>query len=122
MFRFVLELTALIALAVGGYALADGALGWVLAVVLPTAASAAWVTFNVPGDASRNGEAPVPVPGLVRLMVELDVFTLGVIIGWFASPALSIVLAAGVFVHYLASVDRIRWLLGTADRRNRPAR
>lgn len=110
-FRFVLEVAALVALGMGGYALGDGPTQWVFAALFPLVAMIAWVTFNVPGDKSRSGEAPVPVPGLVRLLVELDVFAAAVIVVWFANPTFSVVLLILVGIHYLLSIDRIKWLL-----------
>jgi hypothetical protein len=110
-FRFVLELAAFVALAIGGYAIGSGASGWVFAIGLPIAGATAWGTFNVPGDRSRNGEAPVPVPGVVRLLVELGVFGVAIIVVWFANPVYALTLLAGVVIHYALSVDRIKWLL-----------
>jgi hypothetical protein len=110
-FRLVLELAAFSALAIGGYAVGTGALSWVLAVGLPVAGVAAWGAFNVPGDRSRGGEAPVPVPGAVRLLVEASVFGVAIVVVWFASPAYAVALLLGVVVHYALSIDRIRWLL-----------
>jgi hypothetical protein len=110
-FRLVLELAAFAALAIGGYAIGSGALSWVLAVGLPIAGMAAWGTFNVPGDRSRSGEAPVPVPGAVRLLVEAAVFGVAIVVVSFANPTYAMVLLAGVVVHYLLSINRIKWLL-----------
>lgn len=110
-FRFVLEMAAFVALAVGGYAIGSGVISWIFAIGLPVAAMAAWGTFNVPGDRSRSGEAPVPVPGVVRLIVEIDVFGVAVIVVWFANPTFAIALLAGVIIHYALSIDRIKWLL-----------
>lgn len=115
-FRFVLEIAAFVALAAGGYAIGSGLFSWILAFGLPLVAMLAWGTFNVPGDRSRNGAAPVPVPGVVRLIVELDVFGAAVLVGWFANPTLSLALAAGVVLHYSLSIDRIRWLLAANAR------
>lgn len=110
-FRFVLEIGALVLLGWGGYELGTGFLCWVLAIGLPLLGLTVWATFNVPGDESRSGNAPVPVPGFIRLIVEFDFFAGAVIIGWFASPSLAIGLAIAVMVHYALSIDRIRWLL-----------
>ncbi len=113
-FRFVLELLALAGLAWGGFALAWS--GWgriVQAVVLPVTAAVVWGTFAVPDDPSRSGRAPVPVPGWVRLVVEFVVFGAGVA-GFLAAnaPGFSLALGVGGLVHYVLSLDRIRWLLG----------
>lgn len=110
-FRFVLEIAAFAALAVGGYAIGSGIFSWVFAIGLPIVAMAAWGTFNVPGDRSRSGEAPVPVPGVVRLIVEIDVFGVAIVVAWFANPTFALVLLAGVVIHYALSIDRITWLL-----------
>lgn len=110
-FRFVLELAAFVALGIGGYALGTGFFSWVFAIGLLTAGMAAWGTFNVPGDRSRSGKAPVPVPGTVRLLVEFGVFGVAVIVVWFANPVYSATLLVGVVIHYVLSIDRIKWLL-----------
>lgn len=110
-FRLVLEIGAFVAIAIGGYAIGTGVLSWVFAIGLPLAAMAAWGTFNVPGDRSRSGEAPVPVPGLVRLLVEAGVFGVAVIVVWYANPTYAWALLAGVVLHYALSIDRIKWLL-----------
>lgn len=110
-FRLALELAAFTALAIGGYAIGSGALSWVLAVGLPIAGMAAWGTFNVPGDRSRSGEAPVPVSGAVRLLVEATVFGAAIVVVSFANQTYAALLFAGVVVHYALSIDRIKWLL-----------
>lgn len=110
-FRFVLEIAALIGIGVGAYNLSSGVLAWVLAIASSLVAAAAWGTFNVPGDESRSGRAPVAVPGVVRLAVEFVVFGGAVALLWPVSPVVAALLGIGVVVHYLLSLDRIRWLL-----------
>ena len=82
-----------------------------LAIGLPVAAAVIWGTFAVPNDPSRSGRAPVPVPGVVRLGIELATFGFG---AWAlydtGSTTLSLIFAAIVVVHYLASYDRVAWL------------
>ncbi len=109
-FRFVLEIAALIAIGVGAYNLASGLFAWILGIGLPLVVAAGWGTFNVPGDESRSGEAPVVVRGVVRLVLELLVFTTAVVLLWFVSPIAATVLEVVVVIHYLLSIDRIRWL------------
>lgn len=109
-FRFVLEIAALTAIAVGGYAISSGALAWILAIALPVVAAVVWGTFNVPGDRSRSGEAPVSVSGGVRLIIELGVFTMAVVLVSFVVSFVALVLGIAVAIHYLLSLDRIRWL------------
>jgi hypothetical protein len=71
-----------------------------------------WGTFAVPDDPSRSGKAPVVIPGILRLIMELAFFTFAIwalydvgFTGW--SWAMGIFVA----VHYLASYDRIVWLI-----------
>jgi hypothetical protein len=75
-------------------------------------AAGAWGTFAVPGDPSRSGKAPVPVPGIVRLILELAYFGAAT---WalFATGLATLGWAYGlaVILHYLASYDRVGWLL-----------
>ena len=80
--------------------------------LVPIVAAVLWGTFAVPGDPSRSGSAPVPVPGLLRLVLELGIFAFA---AWAlyqsgftrASWALGII----VVLHYLISYDRILWLV-----------
>lgn len=115
--RFLVEVAALVCWAVSGWAIGSGAWSWVLAVALPLAAAAMWGAFRVPGDRSANGEARVAVPGIVRLLIELDVLLgAAVVTAIVWSPAIGIGLGAAVIVHYLATLRRVRWLVGV----NRP--
>jgi len=111
-FRFLLELAALIALGVWGWSLSTGAIRFVAALAAPLAAAALWGLFNVPGDPSRSGAAPVPVRGAVRLAGELAFFALA---AWALAASgqagLGIALAIAVAIHYAISYDRIAWLI-----------
>jgi len=110
--RFLLELTALAALAYWGWTQHDGLLRIVLAIGLPVFAAVLWATFAVPDDPSRSGKAPVPVPGIVRLVLELAFFAFA---AWAlfdaGNTAASLILAVVVVIHYAVSYDRIAWLL-----------
>jgi hypothetical protein len=106
--RFLLELAGLAALGVWGW----HAAGIPGAIALPAGAAAAWVTFNVVGDPSRSGKAPVRVPGVVRLLLEAAFFG-GAAFALHASgrPRAALALAAIVVVHYALSYDRLAWLV-----------
>jgi hypothetical protein len=110
-FRFLLELAGVAAFVIWGRALVDGWWGWVLGFGVAIAAMALWATFAVPEDESRSGKAPVPVPGWVRLSLELLFFGLAV---WALDSAglrtWAMALAVAVAVHYSLSWDRIGWL------------
>lgn len=108
--RFILEISALVAIGVGAYNLASGFLGWAMAIGLPVTAAVVWGVFNVPGDESRSGEAPVAVSGAIRLALELVFFAAAVVLLWPVLPVSAAVLGIVVLAHYLLSVDRIRWL------------
>ncbi|MFV2000870.1 MAG: YrdB family protein [Acidimicrobiia bacterium] len=110
-FRFALEIAALVAIALGGYAVGSGVFAWIPAIALPLVAGVVWGTFNVPGDRSRSGEAPVAVSGIIRLVIELGVFVTAVVLVSFLSPFAALLLGVAVTLHYLLSIDRIRWLL-----------
>jgi hypothetical protein len=110
--RFLLELAALAALGYWGWNQSDDLFRYVLALGLPLIAAAAWGAFAVPNDPSRSGEAPVPVPGLVRLGLELALFGFATwtlfdldltTLGW--------MMGIVVLVHYGVSYDRIQWLI-----------
>ena len=111
--RFLLEIAGLVGLFRLGLWIADGPLAAVLALAFSIGAATAWGLFNVPGDRSRSGRAPVQVPGAVRLLVELLVLGDGAV-GWFlAGPtwfAWTYTIVLGT--HYLLSWDRVGWLLG----------
>ena len=111
--RFVLELAALAAFASFGWQLADGvAFQWLGAITLPVVAAALWGVFAVPGDPSRSGGAPVPVPGWFRLTLEVGFFSAAALAIHAANtPTLAVAFAAVTALHYAASGRRIRWLL-----------
>jgi hypothetical protein len=83
-----------------------------LAIGGPILAAVLWATFAVPDDPSRSGKAPVPVPGILRLALELAIFAFA---AWALYDAgnslLALILGAVVVVHYALSYDRIGWLL-----------
>ena len=110
--RFVLELAALSSLFIYGLQSGNGAWRWLFAVALPIGAAALWGVFAVPDDPSRGGNAPVPVPGGLRLLLELGIFSAAAGGLWLAQHRpLSVALTVAVLLHYLLSLERIRWLL-----------
>ena len=99
--RLGLEIGAVTGLGVAAWNQTGGAARWVAVVAAPLAGAVLWGTFNVLDDPSRSGEAPVEVPGWVRLAVEL--FVLGA--GWIAYglagyPAIGVAFAALTVLHY----------------------
>lgn len=110
--RFLLEIAALITLGYWGWTQHDGVVRFVLGIGVPLLAAALWYTFAVPEDRSRSGEAPVPVPGIIRLALELALFAFA---AWALYDAgltlLSLILASLVIIHYAISYDRLAWLI-----------
>ena len=110
--RFVLEIAALVAIGYWGWTQHDGFVRYLLAIGGPLLAAILWATFAVPDDPSRSGKAPIPVPGIIRLALELALFAFA---AWALYDAgnslLALILAAVVVVHYALSYDRIAWLL-----------
>ncbi len=111
--RFLLEIVLLVTLGYWGwYRGGGGGLGIVFALTVPFLAAFFWGTFAVPHDPSRSGEAPVPVPGIIRLLLELALFGFGV---WALADAglggWGGLFGGLTFVHYVLSFRRIKWLL-----------
>ena len=110
--RFLLELAAISAMSVWGFSCGNGAARFIFAVAIPLAAAAVWGVFAVPGDPSRSGSAPVPIPGTLRLGLEICFFAFAV---WclFSThhPTLAILLGSITAAHYAISYDRMGWLV-----------
>ena len=112
LFRFLLEITALVSVGMWGWRQADGWLKIVLALALPLILAVVWGVFAVPGDPSRSGNTIVAVPGLARLVIELLIFAAGV---WavydMGYEKVGMTMMVVVMAHYLLSYDRIIWLI-----------
>ena len=110
--RFLLEIAALVAIGHWGFGQHGGIWRFIIGIGGPVIAAAMWGTFAVPDDPSRSGRAPVPVPGLVRLVLELTLFSVA---AWAlhdaGSPTPALILAGITVVHYLLSYDRVTWLI-----------
>jgi hypothetical protein len=110
--RFLLELAALLGLGIAGWGLSEGWWRWLLALALPLIAAALWGTFAVANDPSRSGRAPVPVPGTVRLVLELVILFGGAACFYAAGyKTTAIVVALLIALSYAFSRDRLQWLL-----------
>ena len=109
--RFLLEIWALISTGIWGWQQSENWPKFVLGLGIPFILAAVWGTFAVPDDPSRSGNAPVPVPGYLRLVIELIIFSIAI---WalydLGYSKLSWIMGLMVFVHYVISYDRILWL------------
>ena len=110
--RFLLEVAALVTLGYWGFSQHSGIWRFVIGLGAPVIAAIGWATFAVPDDPSRSGRAPVPVPGLLRLVLELALFGFAVWALYDAgSPVLALIMSAITIVHYALSYDRVAWLI-----------
>ena len=106
--RLVLEISAL--MAIGLWAWGRGS--WLSALITTVSLSMVWGIFNVKGDPSRSGNAPVQVSGLFRLLLELAIFTTAFFcLGIMGYVSLSRQFGLLLIIHYLLSWRRILWLL-----------
>ena len=111
-FRFFLELTALFSLGYWGWNSTSGWIRYLSVIVYPVIAAAIWGLFAVPGDPSRSGKAPVPVPGFLRLLLELIIFGFACWALYDSGlPNFSLIMGGLVILHYAVSYDRILWLI-----------
>ena len=110
--RFLLEIIVLIAIGLWGWRQSESWPRYLLAIGIPVLLAVIWGTFAVPDDPSRSGAAPVPVPGLLRLAIELGMFAFA---SWvlydMGYDKLWWILGLIVLLHYIASYDRIIWLV-----------
>ncbi|MFB6106655.1 MAG: DUF2568 domain-containing protein, partial [Halobacteriaceae archaeon] len=108
--RAVLEVAALVAFGYWGWTTHAGSARVAWAVGAPVAVAAVWAVFRVPGD---PGDAPVAVPGPVRLALEVVLFAAAASLLWAAGATVAaVVFGALVVGHYGLAGERVRWLLG----------
>lgn len=106
--RFLLEIVMLMVLGCWGWHLTGDWLRYVAAAGFPSVAAVLWGTFRIPNDPKP---APVAIPGIARLLLELGLFGLAI---WalydLGYARLSTIMAAIVVIHYLVSYDRT-WVM-----------
>jgi hypothetical protein len=84
--RFLAELALLAGLAYAGWRLGDGAAVWVFAIGFPAIVAVIWATFISP-------KARIRLPRVVRMTIEIDLFTVAAVLLWFAdAPVAAIAL------------------------------
>lgn len=110
--RFLLELAALISSGIWGWNQSNDWPRFLMAIGIPIILAAIWGTFAVPNDPSRSGKAPIVTRGIVRLAIELVIFSIAT---WALDDMgfvkLSLIFGILVLLHYMVSYDRIKWLL-----------
>ncbi|MCX2718590.1 YrdB family protein [Lentiprolixibacter aurantiacus] len=112
MLRFLLEIAAIAAVGIWGWKLGVSWDRFLWALLLPVFLMTVWGVFAVPEDPSRSGNAPVPVAGWLRMLLELGVFTSATWVLYDLGFLLSSMIFAGIcLLHYITSYDRVIWLL-----------
>jgi hypothetical protein len=107
--RFILELIALFIFGYWGAALHSGLLKYLGMIGLPLLAAAIWGIFRVEND---PGKAPVAIPGIIRLLLELAFFSTAVFFLFqLQHPSIAVAFALVVSIHYCLSYDRVKQLL-----------
>lgn len=109
--RFILEMIGLFAIGLFGWQQGEGVMRFVFALAATVLAATLWGTFRVPGDPSSNGQAPVPVSGFLRLVIELAFFDLAAWSLFTVAPIIGWIYAIAMLIQYAISYDRVRWLL-----------
>ena len=111
--RFLLELAAIFSFGKWGYSLAGSkGISVLTAIGMVVLFALLWGIFAVRNDPSRSGKTVIPIPGSVRLAMELALFGAAawmlVEMGFKTSAWIFL---AVVVVHYAFSWDRVGWLL-----------
>lgn len=110
--RFAMELASLVVYALWGYRQDAAIPDVILAILLPLGFAVLWGIFAVRNDPSRSGKTVVQTPGILRLVLELGLFSFAV---WMLADldkgTLALALGAATLFHYLLSHRRILWLL-----------
>ncbi|MBR9859424.1 YrdB family protein [bacterium] len=110
--RFILELTALIASGMWAWRITANWPKYLLVIAVPLLLTVFWGVFNVPGDPSRSGNAPIVVPGLLRMAIELAVFGFGTwCLHQMGYSKFALAFGLITLAHYIVSYDRIQWLI-----------
>lgn len=110
-FRFLLELSALISSGLWAWNLTETNWRYLLVILFPLIMASVWGIFNVPGDPSRSGNAPIVISGKLRLSLEFFIFGVACLFLYRLSYSdLWWIMAAAVILHYMLSYDRIGWL------------
>ena len=110
--RFTLEIMVLVSASMWGWRLADNWPKYLFMIIVPIILAVIWGTFNVPGDPSRSGNAPIVTPGIVRLAIELAFFAFGSYC-WYSMgfTKTGLIFTVVVVMHYIVSYDRVIWLI-----------
>ena len=109
--RFILELCAFYSIGYWGWNSSEGGFKYLLAFGTPLLAAFLWGRFRTKEDFISGKKAPTPIPGTLRLVIELIIFGFAVW-GLFSSGVVTIawVFLIVTLLHYIISYDYILWL------------
>jgi hypothetical protein len=111
--RFLLEITMLIIFTYWGWHLAGNWVRYIAAPGIPLLAAVLWGVFRIPNDPK---EAPVAIPGILRLLLELVLFGFAIYALFdLGEVRCGQIMTIIVILHYLVSYDRTWAML-----RNKP--
>ncbi|CAN5643533.1 hypothetical protein BH23CHL5_BH23CHL5_11140 [soil metagenome] len=111
--RFSIELAALAGLAYAGWSSSERtAVQWLAAMGLPLLGALIWAVFRTPGDQIAGKTPIIPVPGPIRMAIEVAVFVFSAYGIWISgSRAAAETLLTFAALHYLMTWKRVRWLV-----------
>lgn len=105
-------MTALIMVGIWGFSIYNGLQSYILGIGLPVLMATVWGVFAVPNDPSRSGKTVVETKGVIRLLLEFSFFILGSYVLYDLNYSnIFFGYSITVIIHYLLSIDRIKWLL-----------
>ena len=113
--QFAMELASLVGIGLIGWNLGnEGILGAFLAVVFILLMGTVWGRFRTPGFVPTGREPDNPVPGKVRIAIELSVYLLGIFGLWWSGRETTTYIVIGVMVlTLLLSYQRLIGLWNT---------
>lgn len=107
--RFILEILALISFVYWGWTKHKGLEQIFYIFIVPLTVMIIWGTFRVSDD---PGPAPVEIPGYLRLLFEILVFTIAIFFLYdVKQEIMAYVFGLIVLGHYILDYKRIIWLL-----------
>jgi hypothetical protein len=107
--RFLLEIALLIIFTYWGLNKFSGLSKYIVGIGLPIIIATLWAIFRVEGD---PGKAIIAIPGWLRLLYEVILFvSAAYLLFQLQMNTLAYVFIVISVIHYLASYERIIWLL-----------
>lgn len=110
--RFFLELIAVASIVYWGWSEHSGNSRYLWSIGLFLIVATLWGGFRVPGDPSSGGAVIISVPGVLRLLIELLVFSGSIfLIYHLGKEQYAFIFSVLVLIHYIVGYQRILWLL-----------